>query len=193
MEDDNPLSKIKSNIKPKTVIAFGIPVVLLLSLLVFASFNGFVVSKDIEVTDLNGEKLSTAYYKGKIEFIEFFATWCSTCKEITNSVVNYHQKYDFSDVVFWSISTDPVNDQPSIIQNYIDEHGASKFVDEGTWKFARDLKEQHTTLNVTGVPTTFLMDQNGTFVNIGENGETARMTSITVEEIEAWIDNLRGI
>jgi cytochrome oxidase Cu insertion factor (SCO1/SenC/PrrC family) len=193
MEDDNPFSKIKSNIKPKTVIAFGLPVLLLLSLLVFANFNGFVASRDIEVTSLDGEKLSTADYKGKIQFIEFFATWCSTCKEITNSVVNYHQMYDFSDVIFWSISTDPVNDQPSIIQNYIDEHGASEFVSEGTWNFARDLKDQHTSLNVTGVPTTFLMDQNGIFVNIGENGETSRMTSITVEEIEAWINDLRGI
>ncbi|MHA1984020.1 MAG: TlpA family protein disulfide reductase [Candidatus Hodarchaeales archaeon] len=193
MEKDNSLNKLLKNIKPSTIAIFIIPIVLLASLLIFSGFDGLVASRDIEVTGIDGEKLSTADYRGKIQFIEFFATWCSSCKEITKAVVSYHDKYDFSDVIFWSISADPHQDQPNILQNYINDHNASEFVNEGTWKFARDLDEQRNSLNVTGVPHTFLMDQNGNFVNIGKNGETGRVTAISVEEIEVMIDNLREI
>lgn len=191
MEKDTPLSKISMNIKPRTVIIFAIPIVLLLSLFAFASFDGFTASRDIEVVNIEGKTVSTADYRGKIQFIEFFETWCPTCKDIAKNVASYHSKYNFTDVIFWTVSTDSVHDQPEVIQNYINDNGLAEFVDERTWIFARDLKDYHKLFNVDGIPYSFLMDQDGNLVNIGKNGETGRLGAISLAEIEGLINDLR--
>jgi cytochrome oxidase Cu insertion factor (SCO1/SenC/PrrC family) len=194
MEKDKSVSTLFKNIKPTTIAIFVIPVILLGSLLVFASFDGFIASSDIEATNIDGELASTADYRGKIQFIEFFTTTCTTCKKITAAVASYHASYDFSDVLFWSISIDTINDQPHIIQNYINDHGLSDYVNEGTWIFARDSKDYQSYFNIPGVPTSFLMAQNGSFINIGNNSqseETWRVGEITYEEIEVMIESLR--
>ncbi|OLS20607.1 MAG: Thiol-disulfide oxidoreductase ResA [Candidatus Heimdallarchaeota archaeon LC_3] len=182
-ENDSSLKR-SFNINRKTIAMFVIPLILLGSLFVFAGFEGFSGTTDIEVADLDGNTISTADYSGKIQFIEFFATWCTSCKQITQAIASYHQKYQFSDVIFWSISIDTPHDQPNIIQNYINDNNLSSYIDQGTWNFGRDLKDYHEILDVTGVPHTFLMAPNGSFVKnyIGV---------LNIDDIEDWINSLR--
>ncbi len=45
------------------------------------------------LTDLNGQKVSLASYKGKAVLINFWATWCGPCKLETPWIVELRNKY----------------------------------------------------------------------------------------------------
>ncbi len=47
---------------------------------------------DFQVTDLNGKSISLADYKGKVLFLNFWATWCPPCRaEIPDFIEVYGQ------------------------------------------------------------------------------------------------------
>jgi peroxiredoxin len=51
------------------------------------------VAPDFRVTDLNGKTISLSDYKGKVLFLNFWATWCPPCRaEIPGFVEAYTQE-----------------------------------------------------------------------------------------------------
>jgi peroxiredoxin len=54
-----------------------------------------VLAPDFELTDLTGKTISLSDYKGKILFLNFWATWCPPCRnEIADFVEAYKENKD---------------------------------------------------------------------------------------------------
>ena len=50
------------------------------------------LAPDFKLPDLSGKKIELKDYRGKVVFLNFWATWCLTCEEEMPSMENLRQK-----------------------------------------------------------------------------------------------------
>ncbi len=109
--------------------------------------------------DIEGKKVSLADFSGKIVVVDFWATWCTPCKETTHELEKLHGRYKDRGVVFVGISMDEGADAPRKVKDFADKHGLSYvlLMDEGRASKA---------YNVTRIPATFILDRRHTIKKI---------------------------
>jgi peroxiredoxin len=61
---------------------------------------------DFTLQDLAGNEVSLRQYKGKIVFLDFWATWCLPCRKSIPELVDVQEKYRDQGLVILGISTD---------------------------------------------------------------------------------------
>ena len=61
---------------------------------------------NFRLPNLNGEEVSLASYKGKVLFINFWATWCGPCKAEMPSMERLYQEYKDQGFEILAISSD---------------------------------------------------------------------------------------
>jgi len=111
--------------------------------------------KNIPLEDINGNKIYLSNFNGKVVVMEFMATWCITCAEQLPILKELQNKYESSNLIILSISTDPAFDTFDILKNY-----ASK--KEITWNVTRDSTLQMTDyFDIKGLSTIILVSPNG--------------------------------
>ncbi|MBN8578337.1 MAG: redoxin domain-containing protein [Cytophagales bacterium] len=108
------------------------------------------------VKDLKGNKVSFEQYKGKVVFLNLWATWCGPCKAEMPGIQSLHDKLKDSNVAFVMLSIDRDQDLPKI----------EKYVEKNNFTFpvfqpAGYLTDQ---LNVPSIPTTFVISKAGKIV-----------------------------
>jgi len=82
-----------------------------------------------ELTSLEGERVALEDLLGQPVVIEFFATWCPSCAENADHLVQVHERFgDAVNIV--SIGVDPW-ESPESLNSFVDEHGI-------TWPVAVD-------------------------------------------------------
>jgi peroxiredoxin len=102
--------------------------------------------------DLKGKKLELKNFKGKVIFLNFWATWCGPCKEEMPSMETLYQQFKEKDFVFISISVDYEGGKP-----------VKEFIEKERYTFPVLLDPKYETLDlykVKGIPTTILIDKN---------------------------------
>ena len=76
--------------------------------------NNHPVAPNFALADLDGKKLSLADYKGKVVLVDFWATWCSPCREEIPRFVEFQKQYGDQGFQIVGISMDdsvkPVRD-----------------------------------------------------------------------------------
>ena len=166
----------------KVIFVLLIPVILLISLLAITSVPMIPAEMNITAKNLEGSEIVTSGFKGKIQILEFMATWCDTCEKITYNIRDLLKDNQISsDVVFISVTIDPSHDTPEVLRNYIIEHDISQYVSDGRWVFLRDTEQHSSFYQVTNVPHTFLVDKD---LQIIEN----HLGLLTKENILDWIN-----
>lgn len=66
-----------------------------------------VVEKDVSFTDENGKTVTLSSLKGKVVFINFWATWCPPCREEMPTINTLRQKFKDNDqIVFLMVDVD---------------------------------------------------------------------------------------
>jgi peroxiredoxin len=111
---------------------------------------------DFFLKDLNGKKVGIKQFDGKIIFLNFWATWCSPCKEEMSSLEVLHQKFKEKNFVLLTISVD-----------YGGLKTVQEFMDKQRYTFPvlRDPKlEAYDLFNVKGIPTTIIIDKKGRMI-----------------------------
>lgn len=106
--------------------------------------------------DLNNKKVELKQYKGKVVFLNFWATWCSPCKEEMPSMEALYQQFKKKDFVFLAISVDYESREK--IREFIEKRHFTLPVLVDPKCFAFDL------YGVKGIPTTFLIDKKGSMI-----------------------------
>jgi len=105
---------------------------------------------------LNGEEFKLSNQKGKVVFLEYWATWCGPCKKVTPRLKEIYAKYkDNNDFVMVSVALDKLD----AVKDYVEEHEMTWIQivpDTDPWKSA--LAADYA---ITGVPTAFLIDKDG--------------------------------
>jgi peroxiredoxin len=112
---------------------------------------------DFQVTDLNGKSISLADYKGKVLFLNFWATWCPPCRaEIPDFVEVYGQnKSKGFEIIGISLDTNG-------------KDAVAAFVEKYKINYPIVLESRNTTQKIIAdyepgqyIPTTIVIDKQG--------------------------------
>jgi peroxiredoxin len=107
----------------------------------------------IILEDLNGKKVDLKIFKGKVIFLNFWATWCGPCKEEMPSMETLYGQFKDRNFVFLTISVDYEGSKP--VREFIERSGY-------TFPVLVDPKSETLDIfEVTGIPTTFVIDKQG--------------------------------
>jgi peroxiredoxin len=110
---------------------------------------------DFTLKDYTGKTVRLADYKGKVVFVNFWATWCGPCKYEIPMFVELQQKYGARGLNLLGISIDdPVED----LKPFVDEHRMNYPVLVGLGH--EDVQDAYGPL--MGVPVTVVVARDGT-------------------------------
>jgi thiol-disulfide isomerase/thioredoxin len=116
---------------------------------------------DFTLLNIDGQQVSLQQYRGKVVFLNFWATWCIPCREEMPALERLHQTYQAQDLAIISIDLKEGVDQ---VKAFFQKHGLSfpSLLDTNGVVFRDYL--------VAGMPTTYLIDRDGTMVARGVGG-----------------------
>lgn len=112
---------------------------------------------DFSLKDISDKEVKLSDFKGKGVFLNFWATWCSSCREEMPSMQELHEKFQKENFVILAVS--------------IDRGGAGAvkpFVNKNryTFKVLLDPGGRVASLyKVSGIPSAFIIDKNGKIVD----------------------------
>jgi thiol-disulfide isomerase/thioredoxin len=118
---------------------------------------------EFSVTDINGQKLDLAAYRGKIVLLDFWATWCVPCRAEIPHFVELQNKYGPQGFQMIGISLD---DGAKPVRQFYAEKKMNYPVAVGDDKLASAYG------GVLGLPVAFIIDRNGHII-AKHTGETA--------------------
>ena len=113
---------------------------------------------DFSLKDLQGNKVDFNQFKGKVIFLNLWATWCGPCKAEMPTIQKLYDKVSAnSNIVFVMLSIDRDKDHGKVVKYLQDK----KFSFPG-YMPSGYLSEQ---LNVPSIPTTFIISKEGKIIS----------------------------
>ena len=122
---------------------------------------------DFTLTDQYGNIHTLSDYKGKVVFLNFWATWCPPCKEELPDIEALYQEYNLNEdeVVFIGVTNPTSDEYPYNQDGTVDE--IKDFLTTNGYTFPTVFDDSGAVLqnyNITAFPTTFLIDKEGNIV-----------------------------
>lgn len=112
-----------------------------------------VTAPDFTFPDLSGKMVSLKDYRGKIVFLNIWATWCPPCVEEMPSMEKLYQKLKGEGLEILAVSLDETGGEA--VGPFIDKHKL-------TFPVLLDPKGDIKALyRVTGIPESYIIDKNG--------------------------------
>jgi peroxiredoxin len=112
-------------------------------------------AKDFSVQSPDGRTIRLTDYRGKVVFLNFWATWCPPCREEMPAMERLYQKYRDRGLVVLAVSVDH---DPALVQPFAKKH---KF----SFPIGHDpqmaLAERY---GVRALPSSFFLDRRGQVV-----------------------------
>ncbi len=110
------------------------------------------LAPDFTLIDLEGNRVTLSDFRGKVVFINFWATWCPPCRAEMPEIEAIHQDYKDKDVVVIGID---LYESENEVRQYVQQGGYS-------WTFVLDTTGEVTVnYGVTAIPTSFFVDKEG--------------------------------
>lgn len=108
---------------------------------------------DFAVRDLEGKKLEMKDLKGKVIFLNLWATWCGPCRVEMPSIENLYNSVDKDKIVFVMLSLDQTGEEAKIAQ----------FINSKAFTFPvyQPASPLPNILRVNTIPTTFIVSPDG--------------------------------
>ena len=116
------------------------------------SAAGHSLAPDFSLTDLNGQPLNLASYRGKVVLLDFWATWCTPCRAEIPHFVEYQNNYRPQGLQIIGISMD---DDLKPVGPFYKEYKMNYPVALGNDKLAEAYG------GILGLPVTFLIGRDG--------------------------------
>ena len=107
---------------------------------------------DFDTLDLDGKIWSLSKLKGKVVFINFWATWCSPCREEMPSMQRLYTKLPKDKFEMIALFN---NDKKPAVRNFVSQLGLTFPILSDEHNFAG------TKYGLTGLPETFIVDKQG--------------------------------
>lgn len=102
-----------------------------------------------------GNTKSIADYKGKLIYLDFWASWCGPCRQSFPFLHDLQEEYADSGFIVIAVNVDSTL-EPAL--NFLEKFPTN-------YPILIDHKnEMSTTYGVQGLPTSFLIDENGTVI-----------------------------
>src|SRR5262245_26939122 len=106
------------------------------------------------IKNLNGENIRLADYKGKIVFLNFWATWCVPCKAEIPILVDLQERYKSQGLEVVGVVT---LDEFAKAAPFAEEYKMNYTIVDGTTR--EDVEEAYGPL--PGLPSSFVIARNG--------------------------------
>ncbi len=162
---DHPSSSQSGSVPPggtsPTLILSAAAIVLTVTFIIVwlqsAKYEPLVVGKaapDFALTDLNEQPYRLSDFRGKVVFLNFWATWCAPCREEMPSMEVLHRNFEKDGLVILAVSIDRVTTTKDI-PPFVKGMNLTFPVLIDSWgKTDKPYKRM-------GVPETFIIDQQG--------------------------------
>jgi thiol-disulfide isomerase/thioredoxin len=129
---------------------------------------------DFEFTTIDGKKMKLSDLKGKVVYIDFWASWCGPCMQEVPHAQKLEEHFSGRDVVFLNISLD---EKAEAWKNAIEKKQIQGMHtrQDGGWKAPVAVQ-----YGIQGIPAYFLIDKNGRFVTetTPRPSETENLTTL---------------
>ncbi len=132
-------------------------------------------SPDFKMTDINGKEYTLADFKGRVLYIDVWATWCAPCKAELPKLHALAENFKGTNVVFISMSVDK------------DKAAWEKMVKEeklgGVQLYAGPESQFIADYKVNGIPRFILIDKEGKIVEANMTRPSEEKTLMTIAMI----------
>jgi peroxiredoxin len=115
-------------------------------------FNKKVTAPNFTLKDINGEEVKLEDYRGKIVFLNFWATWCPPCREEMPSMERLYTEFKNKDFTILAVD---LREKPNSVKAFGKKLGLSYPLlldSDGT---------VHLDYGIRSIPTTYLVDRQG--------------------------------
>lgn len=137
---------------------------------------------DFELKDQYGKTHKLSDYKGKVVFLNFWATWCPPCKMEMPDIQKIYEKYEKqgekSEVVVLSVAAPNTQDEKDIdgIKAFLEENGYTYpvLMDDGGYTFGA--------YRISSLPTTFMIEKEGNVFGYVQGGLTQEAMESIIEQ-----------
>ena len=127
--------------------------------------NNKVIAPDFTLSDLQGKEVSLSDLKGKVVLLNFWGTWCGPCRKEIPDFINLSKKYKKEGLEIVGITL--TSGSPEKIQEFADQWGINyqllTDINGNETQTVTALYGQATGKRITGIPTTFIIDREGTY------------------------------
>jgi len=117
---------------------------------------------ELAVTDMAGNPVTLAAFKGKTVLLDFWTTWCPPCRADAPALEKLYRKYGPQDLVILGIS---VSEDRAIVEKFLKEHPHSFPVVLTTEN------EMPRPYQVGAFPTYIVIDRDGTVTSAAEGDQ----------------------
>lgn len=133
---------------------------------------------DFELESIDGDPIKLSDLRGQPVFVNFWATWCPPCRAEMPDMQKIHEEYD--DVTILAVNEVDTESSPRNVEKFIEEFGITFPIpsDSGL--------NVGTRYRATSLPTTYLINPDGTIHNVAVGPLTYEMM---VQEIKAMQKN----
>jgi len=133
---------------------------------------------DFKLPDLEGKTRQLSDYRGKVVFLNFWATWCKPCKEEMPSMEILWENFKTEDFVMLGVSMDRVTTKKDI-PSFIESMSLTFPILMDSWG-QTDMRYK-----LMGVPETYIIDQNGILREkvIGPRDWTLKESLVTIVQL----------
>ncbi len=115
--------------------------------------NPVQAAREFSVVTPDNRQLRLSDFKGKVVFLNFWATWCKPCEEEMPAMERLHQRFKDKGLVVLAISED--TDGAAVVVPYLKKHRL-------TFPVGVDPKMSVAGLyGVWAIPSTFIIDKRG--------------------------------
>jgi len=111
---------------------------------------------NFELKDLSGKTVSLEKLKGKVVFVDFWATWCPPCRASIPAVESLYEKYkDDDNICFIGIN---LSEDKETVSKFVKQEGINYSVLLSDKKVIADYK-------IRSIPSFFIIDKDGNIIN----------------------------
>jgi len=140
----------------KVLVGTGLLGLVIVAGLLAATRRAPGLAPDFAVTDLHGQAVRLSAFRGKVVFLNLWATWCEPCREEMPAMQRLYERLHDRDFQLLAVSQDEEG-----------RRTVEPFVREMSLTFPVLVDPEHQVgdrYGITGYPETFLIDRNGRVV-----------------------------
>lgn len=110
---------------------------------------------DFTLSDLNGKSHTLSKYKGKVIFLNFWATWCPPCRAEMPAMQKMYKSWNSKKYVMLAVN---IGQDKQTVKSFANKNGYTfPILLDSTSKIARKYR-------VSGIPTTYIINKEGKIV-----------------------------
>ena len=130
---------------------------------------------NFELASLDGNAVKLSNYRGRVVFLNFWATWCEPCQRELPTFQSFMGEQSSDGPVILTVN---ISDSPNDITDYFHEHGIADI--PTLLDFSLTVYEDYA---INQLPTTFVIDASGVvrYRHIGE---------MTADDLGAYVEAL---